>query len=229
MGEDYISPKGRHVKQWLCKCDCGSKQEVLVSTTMLKNGNTKSCGCLQKETVSKQFKKYNTYEFINNDYGIGYTFKKEEFYFDLEDYDLIKDYCWYIDKDGYVCSNLNTENKKHKTILMHRLILGLTKREKEADHINHYTSDNRKSNLRPVTRSQNSMNKSEQINNTSGYKGVNYNNKDNYWYSFIWFNKKYIYLGSYNNKKDAIKVRLEAENKYFKEYEYKNCNNTKGV
>ena len=33
---------------WKCKCDCG--KETLVKTSSLKNGKTRSCGCLQAET-----------------------------------------------------------------------------------------------------------------------------------------------------------------------------------
>lgn len=32
---------------WICKCDCG--KEAYVASGDLKNGHTKSCGCLQKE------------------------------------------------------------------------------------------------------------------------------------------------------------------------------------
>lgn len=35
---------------WLCKCECGNKKNIHSSS--LKNGNTKSCGCLQKKTVT---------------------------------------------------------------------------------------------------------------------------------------------------------------------------------
>ena len=42
--------------------------------------------------MSETFKKYNTYD-LSGEYGIGYTSKGEEFYFDLDDYDKIKDYC----------------------------------------------------------------------------------------------------------------------------------------
>ena len=40
--EDYITPKGQHATQWLCKCSCG--REIKVMSSSLKNGNTKSCG-----------------------------------------------------------------------------------------------------------------------------------------------------------------------------------------
>lgn len=36
---------------WLCKCDCG--KEVRTYAGYLKSGNTKSCGCLHKEAVTK--------------------------------------------------------------------------------------------------------------------------------------------------------------------------------
>ena len=32
---------------WKCKCDCGNK--IIVNSSSLKSGNTKSCGCLQKD------------------------------------------------------------------------------------------------------------------------------------------------------------------------------------
>ena len=36
---------------WRCQCDCGN--QIDVPGTMLRSGNTKSCGCLQKEKASK--------------------------------------------------------------------------------------------------------------------------------------------------------------------------------
>jgi len=36
---------------WNCMCDCGN--EIVVSGTKLKSGHTKSCGCLQKEVISR--------------------------------------------------------------------------------------------------------------------------------------------------------------------------------
>ena len=45
--------KGRTA--WLCQCDCGNV--VKVWSKSLKSGNTKSCGCLQKEITSKRMSK----------------------------------------------------------------------------------------------------------------------------------------------------------------------------
>lgn len=38
---------------WLCKCDCG--KELVVSGKSLRSGNTKSCGCLNREITSNMF------------------------------------------------------------------------------------------------------------------------------------------------------------------------------
>lgn len=48
---------------------------------------------------------------------------------------------------------------KCKTELMHRRVLGLHPGEAEVDHKNHNTLDNRRCNLRPVTRSENLCNR----------------------------------------------------------------------
>lgn len=40
--------------QWKCKCDCGNI--VFATTTYLKTGHTKSCGCLNRENSYKKMK-----------------------------------------------------------------------------------------------------------------------------------------------------------------------------
>ena len=39
---------------WRCRCDCGT--EFIVRGASLKNGNTKSCGCLRQEVRSRALK-----------------------------------------------------------------------------------------------------------------------------------------------------------------------------
>jgi hypothetical protein len=39
---------------WLCACDCGKKSVVIGKS--LRNGNTRSCGCLHREIISQKMK-----------------------------------------------------------------------------------------------------------------------------------------------------------------------------
>lgn len=213
--EDHIQPNGMRVVMWKCKCDCGN--EIIVNGISLRRNKTMSCGCLHKESAQTQGsknKKYNSYD-LSGEYGIGYTKKNKKFYFDKEDYDLIKNYCWFI-KNGYIMTN---DPETRKTIRFHRLVMNVSD-QFQIDHINHKRYDNRKNNLRIVTNSQNSMNKGLQSNNTSGVTGVSFYN--NMWNAEIRYNQKKYYLGSFDNKEDAIKARKEAEEKYFGEYSYAN-------
>ena len=211
-GEDYISPSGFKEIQWWCQCDCGGENSlILVSGNRLRANKTKSCGCLQKEIVSKTNKKYNTYD-LSGEYGIGYTLKGEEFYFDLEDYHKIKNYYWFTDKDGYLITHLN----ETRIVFMHRFVMNcLDDKKVEVDHIFHNVNDNRKEFLRIATKSQNGMNK--EVSKFSELIGVSFN-QNNKWVAKITCNKQQIYLGSFINKDDAIKARLEAEKKYFGEF-----------
>ena len=49
--DDYISPSGDRKVQWLCKCKCG--KEVIVTGNNLRKGNSKSCGCYNRELLAK--------------------------------------------------------------------------------------------------------------------------------------------------------------------------------
>ena len=42
--------KGKPIK-WHCLCECGNEKDIL--GTMLRNGNTKSCGCLQRKRAAE--------------------------------------------------------------------------------------------------------------------------------------------------------------------------------
>lgn len=42
---------GRGAVRWLCRCECGSEREVWGQT--LRNGSSRSCGCLASETTSR--------------------------------------------------------------------------------------------------------------------------------------------------------------------------------
>ncbi len=47
----YYSEAGNPRTNWICRCECG--KTVSVNISKLRNGHTKSCGCLQKEKASE--------------------------------------------------------------------------------------------------------------------------------------------------------------------------------
>ena len=209
--EDYIRPDGKHEAQWLCECGCEDHNQVIIRGWCIANGHTLSCGCWNRKRTSVANKKYNKYD-LSGDYGIGWTSNtNKEFYFDLEDYDKIKNYCW-CETTSRGMSRLVT-GSNNKRIFMHQL-LGF----KGYDHINRNALDNRKENFRFCTTQQNTTNRSLTSRNASGFVGVGYNSQTNKWYAQIGVNYQQLYLGSFTDKDDAIRVRLNAEVKYFKEF-----------
>ena len=208
QAEDYINPSGVHYAQYECECQCKNHTHIIVQAQHLKSGHSQSCGCLNIEAHIKR----NKYD-LSGEYGIGYTSKGEEFYFDLEDYDKIKDYTWYFDKDGYVVSG---SGKRHRK--MHRVVMNASNGF-DIDHIHEGTrNDNRKSNLRECTRAENIRNKTKFSRNTSGCLGVYWNKRINKWGVRIVKNGKEFYIGSFNDKQDAINARIQAEKEYYKDF-----------
>lgn len=193
---------------WLCHCSCG--REKVVTGKNLRKGNTKSCGCLQIEARynKKKLNKYN----LSGDFGIGYDSKGKEFYFDLEDYDKIKDYTWIVDNHSYPRAKINGVVVGLHSILIEH------KENTLVDHINGNPQDNRKQNLREATYAQNGMNKKFMTTNTSGIMGVYLNKKGNFWCAQISVDNKIVYVGGSRDKEKAIKARLLAEKEYYGDF-----------
>lgn len=225
QAEDYIEPNGKHQPQWLCRCSCGNSNDIVVLGKDLKSKHTKSCGCLKSEKTSQlglSKNKQNLIDLSSKNYAIGYTSKGEEFWFDKEDYDLIKNYCWYYDARGYVVARGKGDNNR---IALHTLVMSPIPDGMVVDHKchpprNEKKVDNRKSNLEIKTISQNNINSSMYLNNTSGIKGVSWHKRIEKWRAYIQVDKKNIHLGYFINLQDAINARKTAEIKYFGEYRY---------
>ena len=206
---------------YICQCICGNI--VSVASSQLLNGRTRSCGCLQKEKTcetNKNKKKYNQYDLTSQTYGICYASNtRQPILFDKTDYDLIKDYCWRIDANGYVVTSTkdNLTGKYNKIIKLHKLLMPCSA-DYIVDHKNTNRLDNQKCNLRMCYQKDNVKNHNTFKTNKTGVSGVTWNKRNQNWRVRI----GNINIGSYKDFDDAVKARKEAEEKYFGEYSYNN-------
>lgn len=137
---------------------------------------------------------------------------------DDDDFERLLKLKWRAKKDW----NTYYAYRSHrKTFSMHSFILG-TSKGFEVDHINGNGLDNRRSNLRIVTHSQNMANRRPQRNGTSCYKGVSWNKQWQRWVSKIYPNGKNIFLGYYASEIEAAKIYDVAAIKFFGEYAFLN-------
>ena len=217
---------------WLCECSCEQHNRVVLSGKDIRNGNTKSCGCLRRENSAKMVldaqslatkaasqknKDYNDMVLNLEDeyglYGVGYCHNTgKEFYFDMEDYDKIKNICW-NEQFTNIPTIQGRDLRTNKMVRMHSY-LGY----ENCDHEDRNELNNRKYNLRPATTQENARNHNRQKNNTSGVIGVGWLMQQNKWRAYIYIDKTHIGLGTFDNKNDAIVARLKAEQKYFGEF-----------
>lgn len=105
-----------------------------------------------------------------------------------------------------------------KLYLAHRLAYymyhGIDPLNNDVDHEDRNSLNNKISNLRLATRTENCRNQKISKNNTSGVTGVHWHKLKKKWEASIRVGKK-KYLGCFTNKEDAIQARKEAEKKYF--------------
>jgi hypothetical protein len=131
---------------------------------------------------------------------------------------------WYRHNKGYAASKTRSGNKQ-TTLLMHRVLLGVQKGE-SIDHANCDKLDNRMSNLRLATKSQNAANSGKPIKrklaiHVSRFRGVHWaadKSGSGAWCSRIRVNGRDFYLGRFASDTDAAKAYNAAALKHFGEF-----------
>lgn len=205
-------------KLWECKCDCGNtcyySRNKLVGASKVS-----SCGCLYKDSRNTAYKKYNIYDLDSYDFGVGYADNGTYFFFDKEDYDKIKGYCWWYDGKYVVAHSLENDKYTTKIIRMHRVVMNIKDREDiNIDHKNLIRYDCRKCNLRLADDYENNMNQNRIRLSKTGVVGVT--KKNNKWCASITSRGNTINLGNFDNFEEAVKTRKEAEIKLFGEFRF---------
>ena len=93
---------------------------------------------------------------------------------------------------------------------------------KQVDHIDGNSFDTRKYNMRICTAFENGANKSMSYCNSSGVKGVGWDNTNQKWIAYIRHNYKFKHLGYYDNFEDAVtarrKVEIEIQGEFSRDY-----------
>jgi len=140
---------------------------------------------------------------------------------DDEDYEYLNQFKWFANLQGkkfYARTNIPNKKGKRGSMLMHRLILNMLNSKLQVDHLNHYTLDNRKCNIRICTQSDNLKNRMINKNNSTGYKGVVYNKSNKKFIAKIGVNKNIIYIGVFIDPIDAALAYNAAALKYHGEF-----------
>lgn len=108
-----------------------------------------------------------------------------------------------FDKFGYVLIKINKKLYKAHHLVW---ILHHGYKPKLLDHIDGNKSNNKISNLREATNSQNQQNRKINYNSKSNVRGVTWCKKSNKWKAQGRLNGKYYYFGVFNNLLDAKNV-----------------------
>ncbi len=136
---------------------------------------------------------------------------------DADRFEWFSGFRWYVDKDGYAVCTFYHENGQC-TIRAHHLVIGQPVPPLVTDHINGDGLDNRRSNLRVVTRSQNAQNRGP----VGGrqFKGVSA--RDGRWRAQIRVDGRTIVVGKYDTEQQAAIAWNKAALQYHGEFAYQN-------
>lgn len=114
---------------------------------------------------------------------------------------------------NYVVSSL----PGNRRLALHRLLMNPPD-DMIVDHINGDALDNRRTNLRVATQSQNCMNKRPRKTGSSRYKGVAWDKNTRKWQACIRLEDGQKYLGQYLSEEEAFAAYRQAAEKHFGEF-----------
>jgi hypothetical protein len=206
---------GKGPVMWKCRCDCG--EICRISTGDLTNGRQKGCRSCGKQAQANKVAKTNKFVIKENIVYLDISTNKNHDTWTLLDrddfgkiYAINRKVYAKAGRGGAIYAYVKPLNDKTRSL--HRLIMSCKDHE-QVDHINGNTLDNRKSNLRICTQSENNRNARLNRNNTTGCSGVGWHKRYQKYYVRIKENGKEKSLGYYSDLADAIKVRKIAEKK----------------
>ena len=197
-GSGYVSPTSTKTT-WICECSCGNTKEIVGAS--LRNGTTTSCGCYNKEIGRLRKSNLKHGACRTPEYQAWVNAKKR--CYDKKD----KTYDYYGGRGITMCPEWINDFQAFYNYI------GKRKPGESLDRINP-NGNYEPGNVRWATPSVQSINQRKYSNNKSGHKGIYWNKQTSKWIAEITVNNKKAYLGSFFDIKDAINVRMKAEEKY---------------
>jgi hypothetical protein len=129
-----------------------------------------------------------------------------EILIDTADLPLVEPYYWYVEKSKYTyyASTMTNAGGSSRPKRMHAMLFP------SAVHVDHKDGDglnNRRSNLRPATFSQNNANRRKISGTTSPFIGVSWDKKRERWFAKVKWQQKQYALGRFLYADEAATVR----------------------
>lgn len=126
---------------------------------------------------------------------------------DPEDVWLLEEYTWSLNADGYAVTNFPRDvNGYRQRVHLHHAIMGQPIwGDDEIDHVNHNVTDDRRCNLRYVTKSEQGINTTRAA-GPSGARNI-YIREDGRYHIRIRRNLDEYYLGAFDTLEEAIAER----------------------
>lgn len=185
---------------WECLCDCG-KTTICIGEN-LKNGVTRSCGCLRKEIETT----------VNVTHGMS-RIRPYKIWVDMKkrcNNPKNKEYPNYGGRGIKVCVEWENDFPTfYKWAISNGYDDSLTIDRKDVN--GNYCPEN----CRWSTLIEQGRNKRLSPKNTTGVSGVTYKKQDKAYVARITVDGKRVYLGEYKTLDEAIKARKEAESKFW--------------
>jgi hypothetical protein len=142
-----------------------------------------------------------------------------------QDYKYLMQWKWRAHNQGYAVRE-QWHRGASKSVLMHKVVAARKGVTGEIDHRNQNKLDNRRRNLRPATRSQNTSNGKIRADNQSGYKGVSWDEQSQRWRARLQCkgtpNEIGYFPGTEAGKEQAARAYNKAAKAHFGKFAYLN-------
>jgi AP2 domain/HNH endonuclease len=139
------------------------------------------------------------------------------FTIDEEDFEFVSSRAWYSNRSRRATYVITVDRPSKDRVSLHRLLLDAPE-GRMVDHIDGNGLNNTRGNLRLCSAFENQHNTRLRLNNTSGYKGVDWHRRSGRWRARVRVNHKTHHLGLYDTPEQAAEVARAFREKVHGEF-----------